>query len=154
MPTFKIESSFRQSETTSAFYFAADTADAAGAAYLASLNDGWREDYAVVSVVELEPQKTEGDIVVPLPAFLGTRDTARRHLDVVGVPADITGRRVVVDAQDVRAFAWSPCDELIAELDRRGATGVEVRGAGPYVQDRFRFVVDRRRLDEGFVTYA
>lgn len=154
MPTFKIESSFRQSKTTSAFYFAADTDDAAGAAYLASLNDDWRQDYAVVSVVELEPHEAEGHILVPLPAFLGTRDTAQRHLDMVGVPADITGRRVVVDTHDVRAFAWSPCDELIAELDRRGATGVEVRGAGPYVQDRFRFVVDRRRLDEGFVTYA
>ncbi|WAC50330.1 hypothetical protein [Frigoribacterium sp. SL97] len=154
MPTFKIESSFRQSETTSAFYVAAETADAAGAAYLASLNDGWREDYAVVSVVELDPQKTEGVVLVPLPAFLGTRDTAQRHLDIVGVPADVTRRRIVIDTTDVRAFAWSPCDELIAELDRRGATGVEVRGAGPYVQDRFRFVVDRRRLDEGFVTYA
>ena len=154
MPTFKIESTFRDSAGTTAHYRAAETADAAAEAYLQGLHTEWRQDYAVAAVTELAPLHVDGDLDLRLPSFLGTSDGAQAWLDVIGVPDSLAGRFVTLHADDVKALALSPCSELVNELVRRQPEGVEVRGAGEYVRSRFRFVLERRNFDADFLWFA
>lgn len=70
-------------------------------------------------------------VAVAIPRLIGARTSVAPWLDAAGVPADLEGTTVLVDARENAAASQGFCDEMVAELVTvRGAAHVVVQATG------------------------